>query len=203
MKQIAAESTLERIRRYYLEEDFVLTQKEEDLRQRYSAAFSSMLNDHESDKNVVSILMKEYSISEVQAYRDIAAARVLFGDIRNSNKEALRYMVTEWAKELFRLAREKKDFKGMEKALERITKANNLDKEDQDLPDPSKIHPPVQLLTINFNFIDSEFFKYIDEKAKTELLRLHEQILQLVEKSPARDYLDMFQVTDVDHQEVK
>lgn len=203
MKKLAVESTFEKIRHYYLDEDVLLSDKEEETRKRWSAAFASLLQDHESDKAVVTMLMKQFGICEVQAYRDIAAAKQVFGDVRKSSKEALRYMVTEWSKELFRLSREKKDFKGMEKALERITKANNLDKEDQDLPDPSKIQPPVQLLSINFNFINSKFFQYIDDKAKDEIMKLENQVRALIDRSPVKDYLDLYQVEDVIHKEVE
>ena len=74
--------------------------------------------------------------------------------------------------ELLKLAKMKKDLRGMEKALERITKAYNLDKEDLDLPDPARFQPPVQLLTINYNFINFPSFSMIDAKAQEKLLEL-------------------------------
>lgn len=192
MKTLLASATLlEKIRRYYLEDDVRLSDREEEIRRRWSAAFTAMVSDHENDREVVSMLCRSFKISENQAYRDIANARFLFGDIRRSTKEALRYMVTEWAKELFRMAREKKDFRAMEKAIERITRANNLDTEDADIPDPSKIQPPVQLLAISFNFIGSPFFEKCDDRTKEALLKLDTQIRSLIEKSPVKDYLDM------------
>ena len=114
-------------------------------------------------------LMKQYGICESQAYRDIRNSRRLFGDVRTYTKEAMRYHVTQWAIELLKLAKIKKDLRGMEKALERITKAYNLDKEDLDLPDPARFQPPIQLLTINYNFINSPSFKMIDAKAQEKL----------------------------------
>lgn len=201
MKILAAESTFDKIRAYYLEDDVKLSAKEEEIRRRWSAAFAAMVNDHESDKTIVAMLVKQFGICENLGYRDLTNAKHLFGDVRKSDKEALRYMVTEWSKELFRLAREKKDFKGMEKALERITKANNLDKEDQDLPDPSKIQPPVQLLSITYNFINSPFFEQCDQKVKDGLLALDAQIKALLERSPMKDYLDLFQISDTEYEQ--
>ena len=84
----------------------------------------------------------------------------------------------------------------MEKALERITKANNLDKEDQDLPDPSKVQPPVQLLQLSFNFVKSEFFHLIDQKAQDEIMKVVAQVEAIIEKSTIKDYLDIYAVPD-------
>jgi hypothetical protein len=89
------------------------------------------------------------------------------------------------------MAKTKKDFRGMEKALERITKAMNLDKEDQNLPDPAKFQPPVQLLSINYNFINTPYFKMIDQKAQEKLLLLHERILAMAEELSVTDYFNM------------
>jgi hypothetical protein len=89
------------------------------------------------------------------------------------------------------MAKLKKDLRGMEKALERITKAYNLDKEDLSLPDPSKFQPPVQLLTINYNFINSPSFQMIDLKAQEKLLELHRRIEAMADELHVKDYLNM------------
>jgi len=67
----------------------------------------------------------------------------------------------------------------------------NLDKEDQNLPDPSKFQPPVQLLSINYNFINTPYFKMIDQKAQEKLLLLHERILAMAEELAVTDYFNM------------
>jgi hypothetical protein len=103
----------------------------------------------------------------------------------------MRYHVTQWAIELLKLAKMKKDLRGMEKALERITKAYNLDKEDMDLPDPARFQPPIQLLTINYNFINSPSFKMIDAKAQEKLLELHRRIEAMADELYIKDYLNM------------
>ncbi len=82
----------------------------------------------------------------------------------------------------------KNDFKTVDRMLERIIKANNLDKEEMDLPDPDKIQPPVQLLSINYNFLNSEYFKLIDPKAQQALLLLNEKVMALIDASPIAEY---------------
>jgi len=184
-----------RIKRHYLS-GAELNKRDEKVRVRLAAAFSYLLESKGSDRDCVLMLTKQFDISESQAYHDVINSRNLFGDVRKADKEALRYMVTQWAIELLKFATAKKDFRGMEKALERITKANNLDKEDQDLPDPSKVQPPVQLLQLSFNFVKSEFFHLIDQKAQDEIMKVVAQVEAIIEKSTIKDYLDIYAVPD-------
>jgi hypothetical protein len=191
MNAIISETTFDRISLYYRSENTKLSAEDETIRVRWSACFMQLNDEINSDRDVVLFLVRQFGISEGQAYRDIRNSRRLFGDVRTYTKEAMRYHVTQWAIELFKLARMKKDFRGMEKALERITKAYNLDKEDLDLPDPARFQPPVQLLTINYNFINSPSFKMIDSKAQEKLLELHRKIEAMAEELYVKDYLNM------------
>ena len=190
------DTLFQRIRRFYLS-DAELSPTDDKVRIRWSAAFSILLDLKGSDRDCANAMIKQFKISESQAYVDIANAKRLFGDVRKSEKEALRYMVTQWAIELYRMAQSKKDFRGMEKALERITKANNLDKEDQDIPDPSKVQPPIQLLQLSFNFVKSQYFHLIDQKAQDEILRVVDKVQQIIDKSTVKDYLDLYQVSEI------
>ena len=184
------DTAMDRIRMHYLS-GYELSAHDEEVKRRWHAAFTFGLEHKGSDKEVASMLIKTFNISESQAYRDIYNAINLFGDVRKSTKEGLRYIVTQWAIEVFKMAVVKKDFKGMEKALTCITKTNNLDKEDQDLPDPSKIQPPVQMLSLSINFVNSPYFKLIDDKAQKEILAVVERIQLVIDQSPVKNYLDM------------
>ena len=195
-KHILPHDTLTaRIKRHYLSQA-PLSPSDEKVRNRWAAAFTILLETKGSDRDCVLKLVKQFKISESQAYVDVVNAKNLFGDVRKADKEALRYIVTQWAIELFKMAQTGKDFRGMEKALERITKANNLDKEDQDLPDPSKVQPPIQLLQLSFNFVKSEFFHLIDKKAQEEILKVVDQVEALIAKSSVKDYLDIYAAPD-------
>ena len=199
--QLPEDTLFERIRQYYLA-DREISETDDEIRKRWEAAHSLMIDQMQSDKNIVMMMEKRFKISRAQAYRDLSFSKKLFGDLRKSTKESLRYMVTQWGIELYRMAKDDKDFKGMEKALDRITKANNLDKDDIDLPDPSKIQPPMQILSISLEFLDSRFAEMIDEKGREELNSLREKINQLIAKSPIRDYFDQM-TEDIDHEEIK
>lgn len=191
MNDTASGSAFDRIRDYYRIGQAKLSPEDEAIRIRWGACFMQLNDEMNSDREVAVFMMKQFGISEGHAYRDIRNCRRLFGDVRSYTKEAMRYHVTQWAIELLKLARLKKDLRGMEKALERITKAYNLDKEDPDLPDPSRFQPPVQLLTINYNFINSPSFKMIDAKAQEKLLELHRRIEAMAEALYVKDYLNM------------
>jgi len=191
MNMIISDTTFDRIRQYYSSEDIKLDLEDEAIRLRWSACFMQLHDEQNSDRDVTHFMVKQFGISEGQAYKDIRNCRRLFGDVRTYTKEAMRYHVSQWAIELFKIARLKKDLRGMEKALERITKAYNLDKEDLSLPDPSKFQPPVQLLTINYNFINSPSFHMIDLKAQEKLRELHRRIEAMADELYVKDYLNM------------
>lgn len=186
------ENTLmERIRQHLLA-GYEISDADNDILMRWEFAHSLIMK-KENDTAVVKLMRKEFGIGQAQAYIDIRNAKDIFGDVRKSSKEGLRYMVTDWAISLLKKAEENDDYYAAAKALEKIIKANNLDKEDQDLPDPSKIQPPVQLLSINFTFINSPWFSKIDPKAQEGLLALYDQFMATIEGSPYKDYLNMFQ----------
>lgn len=199
MNVLALDSTMDRIRAYYAPggENIKLSKHEEETRVIWEAAWINLLNNKSggTKERTVEMLKKLYKRSPAQAYRDISNAETLFGDVRKNQKEAIRYIVTEWAKEMFIDAKKKKDFDGMARALREINRANLLYKEDIDLPDPDKIQPPIQILQINIDFLTSQFSNVIDEKAKAKINRLMEQIIALVEKGKINDYLD--QIIDI------
>ena len=202
MKSLISETTLERIRLYYLKDNTELSEHDQQLRERWEAAHSMLINQNSIVREVVKMLMKVYNISDVQAYHDVYNCTRCFGPVRGMDRQALRNMVTQWAIEDYRKASVVNDFRAKDKALERITKANNLDKEDMDLPDPSKIQPPVQLLSINYNFLNSEYFKLIDPKAQKALLELNEKVMALIESSPIADYKDILLADDTPYEDV-
>jgi hypothetical protein len=203
MKSLISETTLERIRLYYLKGNVELSEHDQQLRERWEAAHSMLINQNSVVREVVKMLMKVYKISDVQAYRDVYNCTRCFGPVGGMDRQALRNMVTQWAIEDYRKARVKNDFRAMDKFLERITKANNLDKEDMELPDPSKIQPPVQLLSINYTFLNSEFFKLIDPKAQQALLALNEKVMALIDASPIADYKNILLADDTHYEDVR
>ena len=191
MKSLISETTLERIRLYYLKGNVELSEHDQQLRERWEAAHSMLINQNSVVREVVKMLMKVYNISDVQAYRDVYNCTRCFGPIGGMDRQFIRNMVTQWAIESLRKAELMNDFNAVNRFLNIIIKANNLDKEDIGLPDPAKIQPPVQLLSVNYSFLKSEYFKLIDTKAQKALLRLHRKVVALIDASPIAEYKDI------------
>ena len=193
--KLAENTLMERLRLHYLE-DYEISGADKKILARWVTAHALLLDGNENDRNVVNILMKRFGISNVCAYNDVRNCKDLFGDIGNASKEGMRYIVTQWATDLYRMARLSNNLDGMAMAIERITKANNLDKEDQDMPDASKIQPPVQLLSINFTFINTPEFKLIDVATQKALLQLYDEVMAQIVITPLGEYSDMFAINE-------
>lgn len=118
-----------------------LTTEEKHILERWRTCFSIMMNYNTIQDTVPMMMVKFPKLSQSQAYRDCAFAQKLFGNIFASNKEGLRHMLTEWAKEVIQLARAKNppDLKEINNALRNIAVINGLDKEDPDKIDFSKL----------------------------------------------------------------
>ena len=202
MKSLTSDTILERIKVYYLSGNIKLSEHDEKVRGRWAAAYSMLNNQRGVSREVVTMLMKTHDISEAQAYRDVYNCTRCFGPVRGMDRQAIRNMVTEWAIEDYRKASVMNDFRAKDKALDKIIKANNLDKEDMDQPDPSKIQPPVQLLSINYSFLTSEYFKLIDPKAQEALLKLNEKVMALIDSSPIAEYKNSLLADDTTYEDV-
>ena len=80
-------------------------------------------------------------VSKSQAYRDVAMANRLVGNIQLSAKSWYRYMIVEGAKKAYNLAIDKGDAKAAAAALDKLGKYTRSDKED-DRIDFSEMLPP-------------------------------------------------------------
>lgn len=192
MRNLGSEKTLERIKLYYLSDNTdKLSEHDNHVRIRWETAYSMLINQNGVERDVVRMLMKYFGISKMQAYRDVHNCTRCFGPIGGMDRQFIRNMVTEWAIESLRKAEIMNDFNAVNAFLNRIIKANNLDRDDADLPDPSKIQPPIQLLSVDYTFLKSEYFKLIDQKAQNALLKLHKNVVALIDASPIADYKDI------------
>lgn len=203
------DSTFDKIRDFILGHSSELPNHLELIRQRWSAAFTHMNEcDLKSDRQVAKLLMSNYNISERTAYQDIFNAKRLYGGVRKSSKESERYIASETAKELFgtawRMFLATKQYQWYVAAVSQQkmhAKVNGLEKDDPELPDPSKINPPVQILQINIDFLTSQYASMIDLKAKQKLNALLAQMQELVNNNRINDYLDVpIEIPHIDEQ---
>lgn len=145
------ESTYERIERALFksrEEGFqMLTAKEMAIKERMMLVVAKRLeNPLTEDKELVNFLIGGCGgvvdkVSQSQAYRDVAMANRLVGNIQLSAKSWYRYMIVEGAKAAYNMAMEKGDAKGAASALDKMGKYTRSDKEDDAL-DFSQMLPP-------------------------------------------------------------
>lgn len=102
---------------------------------RYRFAFTMCLeNPSIADNKLRDMLMAEYNISQSQAYRDIAAIKIILPNIKSAGKDWMRYMVTE---ELKSAIQECKDggpemMKERILAIDKLAKYNKLDQDDEE-----------------------------------------------------------------------
>lgn len=145
------ETTMDRINAWYLHGEDIckLTEKEEEIRRRWEAAFAMLLNFH-SRAEVAQKLSETQGISVTQAHRDVNDALRLFGDVYKSNKEGQRHILYEYALKTWRLAASAKppDIGQMNKAISNMIKITGIDKDNPDMPDFSKLKPNEYNITL-------------------------------------------------------
>lgn len=197
------EDKVEKIKQSYIQNNIRLTPLEEEMRIRFEAAFTLLCNYH-SNEQAVGKLMSQFGYSRRSAYYDLRSAVELFGDVVKTKKEASRYILYEMAMKNYQLAASAAppDIDQMNKALANLVKITGVDKDEFDLPDPSKIQPPVMVLQLSPDFVNSIYAKVIDNKAKKEVNRLIKQINTFIGESQVKDYLDTFKVIDIPHEEM-
>lgn len=131
LQKIIREGTsLDKIQATYIYDDeIILTPKEQELKNRWDAAFSLLCNYH-STEQAIPVLQQRFNISRAAAYRDIANAKQIFGDITRTSKEADRYILYEWAQKTFQIATKNGDVDGMNRAISNMIKIKRIDQDD-------------------------------------------------------------------------
>ncbi|PXX96905.1 hypothetical protein DF185_19895 [Marinifilum breve] len=150
-KVIQEGTSFDKIQASFLYDDdrLVLSHKDQELKERWEAAFSLLCNYHSNEQSLP-ILMQRFGISRAAAYRDIANAKQLFGDITQSNKEADRYILNELAMKTFRMAVDNHDVEGMNRAISNMIKLKRLDQNDPaNAIDPSMFEKDEYMIVVN------------------------------------------------------
>ena len=196
------EDTLYERIRYHLLEGRKLSEEETHILHRWEAAHSLLVSKNETDANVAKFLMKLFDISNFTAYKDIRNAKMLFGDVNKASTEGLRYIVSQWCIDMYRMAHIAKDFDDMSNAMGKLIKANNLDRQDPNLPDLTKIQPPIQVLSLSLDFVNSPYFKMLAPKIQEEVLKLKTKIQAMLDRSQITDVMNMLMIEDTKYEQV-
>jgi len=196
------EDTLYERIRHHLLEGRKLSEEETHILHRWETAHSLFVSKNETDANAARILMKMYNISNFTAYKDIRNAKMLFGDVNKASTEGLRYIVSQWCIDMYRMAYIAKDFDAMSNALGKLIKANCLDRQDPNLPDITKIQPPVQVLSLSLDFVNSPYFKMLAPKVQEEVIKLKAKVQTMLDRSPITDVMNMLMIEDTKYEQV-
>jgi len=123
------DSHFEKILASYLNEGIQLSPFQLDMKNRIKTSFSLLLNWH-SREQAAKVLQEQFDISQATAYRDIGNALKIYGDLNKASKEGMRYIILEYNQKLLQLATKEKNLAEMGKALDRMIKLAELDKEE-------------------------------------------------------------------------
>jgi hypothetical protein len=175
------DTTFENIMAHYLDPlKFKLTEKQEEIRKRWSEVLTLRLNYH-SRIQVANKLAEDYGISLAQAYIDIRNSELLYGNVLKADKEGTRAILYEYAHKFYQMAIREKDLKAMSKGLELMAKFGGLDDYEAQEFNPEKL--------------ENKEIKIVMPKQMIDALKL------MIGKGVA-DF-NTLNVTDVNFQEVK
>ena len=154
-----------------------LSDKHKEIYERLTAAFT-LLCQYRRKSIAVQQLVKQFDISQSQAYKAVSNAEVIFGNVRKYHKESLRYMVIEAlfedieefdkrAKTVLPLDTSNPGVMELrhweiaktlkQKALATIGKVGGLDRDDIEIPDFSQLQTPdiqINLHVDTLNLLD-------------------------------------------------
>lgn len=111
--------------------------KEREIVLRFRTAFTKWLEEpHLRDADIIHFCMKQFDISQSQAYRDLGVIKILVGNVKNAAKDFQRYRASEMILKGFEMARtaesatEVKQAMAMIRAGEALVKVHKLDKDE-------------------------------------------------------------------------
>jgi hypothetical protein len=113
---------------------------------RLRAAWTFMSQDFKSREQTIKELSSSFGVSEAQAKRDVLDCMSLWGNVYKTDVEASRAIASEMAMYLFGKAKDANDVGGMNDALKSFIKLNQLDKEQVDKPDYTKLEATMNII---------------------------------------------------------
>lgn len=129
---------------YFGEVDIDLSEKEEEIRNRWRTAWD-LLSSMKSKHSAVKVLVKDFGITERTAYNDIKNAERLFQDPFLGNKELHRAKVNRWIDKLVEKLWSKEDYETIDKLIGRYIKNNNTDVDSNSVGELIKKMKPIKI----------------------------------------------------------
>ncbi len=119
LSKFQKDDVVTRIIASYVSDSIELTKEEESMRIRLIKTWNLLVNYH-SREQALSVLKKEYNLSDAQAYRTINSAMRLFGNVFKNEKEAHRFLLFEYNQKLLQKAIKERNLEVEDKALSRM-----------------------------------------------------------------------------------
>ena len=158
---------------------------------RLRAVYTYWLSDPKrGDKDIVSVIKRDYGMSPTVAYDDVRLLKILIGNLNQATDEWYRWVFNQRCEEGFALARKNNDANAYARMLAAYVKGSRLDHEKSDRPDYSLIVP--QTFEITSNASDAGFKalpdldKRIDAMKKKYMLEYSEFEEVPVEAKPLK-----------------
>lgn len=133
------DSSFAKIQASYLDDSsVVLTEKQQQIKNRLTHAWGLRLNNKYSPHQVIQILMKEHQISQATAYRDYNWAMQIYGNLDATNLAAEKQMLKEALWNAYQKAVKAGNLEMEVKALKEYRSLFNFDESENQI-DPNKI----------------------------------------------------------------
>lgn len=130
------ETNLDRIRAHVFAGNDI-SYREEIVLERYNF-IDNLISQGNTDKELVSAIMKRFQISTAQAYRDIAATKLVFASRSLLDKDYYRWWLFQQHLKLYKKLELNDKFKEMVELQKQMFKTLGLDKDDVNVLDPDK-----------------------------------------------------------------
>ncbi|QCR23082.1 hypothetical protein [Pontibacter sp. SGAir0037] len=177
-RRTAEDNTFDRILASFLSEkaEDELTLHEKEVRARY-VAIQALSEAHYLDSDIIKIHIEKQEelgrpISRATAYRDLAAAQELFGEINKTTRQAKRYALLQLAKKGLQLADKFEDARGYAAQIRNMIMIEGLHKDDLSVVDPEQVQPPQFIIQIGSKQVDLNTLKGIKDIDFQEVVEL-------------------------------
>ncbi len=149
------DSTFDKIYAYYVDsEKYTLTEKQQQIRERWLSAWTLRLQFH-SKTQAVEVLCDKFGYTRAQGFRDLQNAERLFGNVLKTQREGTLAILYEYSHKFFQMAIKAKDLKAMGKALELMGKYGDLDNGNDIDFNPEKLENKPVKFTIDKRVADA------------------------------------------------
>lgn len=177
------DTTFDKIWAYYKHPGKIaLTEKQEEIKERWLSLFSLRLNFHSRLQAINAYIeqwkQKDVEISLSQAYKDYSASERLFGNVHKADRQASLVILAEYAHKNLLLAFKQKNSLAISAALTKLDKYLEIDRVDainfnpaklEDKPDKYSVPKEVlEALAEHFNIGSIDLNKLIIEDIESE-----------------------------------